>query len=199
MEDKFNPFQNSLNKKEEYNSLLMDEAIATINAVLGELTQSNISKVTKKVDPKKKGITAGGISRNPKHRNKVNIAILEREKNINKLSPKDIENLEISEMHGQLFSLRMEVEKFKQENLALKQEVKQGEPKKQEDIYLNVQPELISDHTYLKDYAETLNSLIEYLLKSPLVIEDSENNIIDTLTGEIILSGEKVRKFSAEF
>jgi len=195
MENKFNPFQKSLDKKEEYNSWLIEQVIIAINEVLGELSYSNVSKMTKKIDPKKKGISTSGISRNEKHRTKINIAILEREKNIKKLSPKDIENLEIAEMYGQLFNCRMKVEKLKQENLALKQEVKQGEPKKQEDIYLNVQPE----HTYLKEYAETLNSLIEYLLKSPLVIEDSENNIIDTLTGEIILSGENLRKFSAKF
>ena len=199
MEDKINPFQDSLDKKEEYNSLLIDQAIITINEVLGELIPANVSRMTKKIDPKKKGITPSGISKNDKHRTKINIAILEREKNIKKLSPKDIENLEIAEMHGQLFSCRMEVEKLKQENSALKQEVKEDEPKKKEDIYLDVKPELISEQTYLKDYAETLDSLVKYLLKSHLAIKDGEDNIIDTLTGEIILSGEMLRKFSAEF
>jgi hypothetical protein len=199
MENKFNPFKNSLNKKEENNSRLIDQSIIAINEVLGDLIPASVARMTKRIDPKKKGITASGISRNDKHRNKINMAILEREKNIKKLSPKDIENLEIAEMHGQLFSCRIEYEKLKQENLALKQEVKQGEVKKEEDVYLNVQPELISEHTYLEDFSETLNQLLDYLLKSPLVIEDSDNNIIDTLTGEIIISGEKLRRFSAKF
>lgn len=194
MEKKINPFMAHVKNKEKANEQLIDSAIKIINATGGELSPANVSKTTKEIDPIGKGISPSGISKNERHKNKIYKAQLERNNGIQKLSKKDLEELEISEMHAKLFSCKMELEQVKQINKALEEEIKYVEVKKKKEVYLDSQPELVS-YNHNTDARIVINKLLNYILDG-VAVKNKQGDIIDTLTGEIILDAVTVRKFS---
>ncbi len=194
MEKKNNPFAEHLTNKEKANDLLIEKAINLINKTGGNLSQANISKITKEIDPKKKGISPSGISRNKKHKDKILLAQLEKNNNIQKLSKKDLEELEISEIHAKLFLCRMELEQVKQMNKALEEEIKYVKVKKKTKIYLEPQPEIVPPN-FDADARIAINKVLNYILED-VAVKNEQGDIIDTLTGKIILDASIVRKFS---